>query len=443
MNPGDTVVLTIEAVAHGGHCVARHDGQVIFVRHTLPGEQVEAVITRRGKGGRMLFADALEVLTPSADRVTPPCPHAGPSRCGGCDWQHVAVPAQRELKAAVLREQLTRLGGLAEVAGVPLADAVTVSAVAGDQDGLGWRTRVTYAVAPDGVAGLRRNHSHVVEPVTHCRIAHPAVVATGVTSKRWDGYEAVSVTASAAGDRVVVLDPMPPTGDRRAGRDALDGLSGDVSLPGFRGRRWVLEQAAGREWRVDGAGFWQVHPGAADTLVAAVRRMLDPQPGEHLLDLYSGVGLFAGSLAAALGSTGRIDAVELSSQAVRDARRNLHDLPIVRLHESGVEEWLIAQAPDPLLGENDDVGVNLVVLDPPRSGAGEQVMRSLAALRPRAIAYVACDPAALARDLRTATELGLQVAAIEAYDLFPMTHHLETVALLVPGLIAGPLFPAN
>ena len=420
---GQQVVLDVGPVAHGGHCVARHEGQVVFVRHALPGETVEVSVTGKGTGGRFVHADAIRVLTPSPDRVEPPCPHSGPGRCGGCDWQHVDLAAQRRLKAAVLTEALTRLGGITEVGGVLVATAVTVQAVAGDDAGLGWRTRVTYAVTPDGSLGLRRHRSHEVEPVTHCRIAHPAVVDTAVTARSWDGYDSVAVVAAASGERLVRPEPVAHAGDRRTRSVALQGLPPDVAVPGLRGKSWVREVAAGRDWRVDGDGFWQVHPGAADVLVGTVRELLAPRSGDHLLDLYSGVGLFGGSLAEDLGPTGRVDCVESSQGAVRSARRNLHDLPHVHLHEALVERWLNLPGPE---------RVDLVVLDPPRKGAGARAMRRILALRPRAVAYVACDPASLARDVSTAVGLGWSLARVVAYDLFPMTAHLEAVALLLP-----------
>jgi tRNA/tmRNA/rRNA uracil-C5-methylase (TrmA/RlmC/RlmD family) len=412
--PGERLRLEVGPVAHGGHCVARHDGQVVFVRHALPGEVVEAVITGSGPKGRYLRADAVEVLEPSADRVPAPCAHAGPGGCGGCDFQHVRPAAQRELKATVLREQLERLGGLTEVAGVPLADAVHVAAVPGDVDGLGWRTRVRFAVDAEGRAGFHGHRSHAVHPVESCPLTTAEVDGIGATRTSWQGTEQIEVVASSGGDRTVVVDPA------RLGRS----LPREVNVPGLRGRGWVREHAAGREWRVAADGFWQVHPGAADALVSAVRTALAPEPGEHLLDLYSGVGLFAGALAADLGEHGRIDAVEASVRACADARRNLHDLPQVSIHAAPVALWLRSpEAPDE---------VDLVVLDPPRSGAGPAVIEAVLNRAPRAVAYVACDPAALGRDLGHASRLGWRIASVQGFDLFPMTHHLEAVALLVP-----------
>lgn len=414
---GARVTVTVERVAHGGHCVARHEGQVVFVRHAIPGEVVDVEITGSGPKGRFLRADATEVLTPSVSRVAPPCRHAGPGGCGGCDWQHVSPAGQRALKAEVLREQIARLGGISEIAGVPLDDAVDVVAVDGDRDGLAWRSRVRYAVDAEGRPGFRRHRSHTVVPIASCPLVTDGVDTTGATRRHWTGAEVVEVVASSTGDRAVLVDPPGSV------RDAMSGLPTDVAVPGLRGRRWVTETAAGREWRVRADGFWQVHPGAADALVAAVRDALAPSEGEHLLDLYSGVGLFAGSLAVDIGESGRIDAVEASVPACGDARRNLFDLPQVRIHESPVEAWLAA-------GTVTDA--DLVVLDPPRSGAGSKVLDHVLDLAPRAIAYVACDPAALGRDLGHVCAAGWRVASVRGFDLFPMTHHVEAVALLVP-----------
>ncbi|MEZ5117013.1 MAG: class I SAM-dependent RNA methyltransferase [Candidatus Nanopelagicales bacterium] len=415
---GDVLDLQIGAVGHGGFCVARHDGRVVFVRHSLPGERVRAAVTEVGRRGRFLRADAVEVLSASPDRVDPPCPHSGPGGCGGCDWQHASLGAQRRLKADVVREQLVRLGGVDPAA---LSELV-VEPVAGDSHGLGWRTRVRWAVDGAGRVGLRRHRSHDVVPVAHCPLVTAAVDATGVGARTWPGQRELVVVGSAAGDRLVVPDPPVPA-DASARADAVAGLPEDVAVAGVRGRGWVTERAAGRDWRVTGGGFWQVHPGAADALVTAVADSLEPRPGDHLVDLYSGVGLFAGALAPVLGPGGRVDAVEADDRAHADARRCLHDLATVRLHHAPVAAWLAHAAPR---------RCDLVVLDPPRSGAGDDVLRRLVRLRARRIAYVACDPAALGRDVATLRGLGWALAGLRALDLFPMTHHVECVATFEP-----------
>jgi len=169
MRPDDLVGTLLELqvgpVAHGGHCVARHDGQVVFVRHALPGEVVRAAVTEQT--AKYLRADAVEVLQPSPHRVQPPCPYAGPGLCGGCDFQHVALPAQRHLKAAVVAEQLRRLAGIERAVVVEPVDTAEA------RDGLRWRTRMQYVHLPDGRRGLRRHRSHDVVPIAQCLIAHP------------------------------------------------------------------------------------------------------------------------------------------------------------------------------------------------------------------------------------------------------------------------------
>lgn len=395
--------LDVGPVAHGGHCVARHEGRVVFVRHALPGEKVRVEVTDDGDDARFWRADAVDVIEASPHRVDPRCPAAGPGRCGGCDWQHVELTEQRRLKAAVVAEQLTRLAGL-HVA----ADDIVVEPVPGDDEGLEWRTRVRLAVDADGRAGLRRHRSHDVVVVDDCPLAHPDLDLAHVLARRWPPGAEVLVTG---GDGRAPTVQVAPTAERAP----VQHVSGPVR------RR---ETADGRRWAVTGSGFWQVHPGAADALVGAVREALCPRVGESVLDLYSGVGLFAGALAGDVGPSGRVVAVESAGQAVADARRNVHDLTWVRLEHQRVDRYLRQQS----AGSS----VDLVVLDPPRTGAGTGVCRAIAQRRPRRIAYVACDPAALARDLRTFVDVGYEVSRLRAFDLFPMTHHVECVALLEP-----------
>jgi tRNA/tmRNA/rRNA uracil-C5-methylase (TrmA/RlmC/RlmD family) len=388
---GKSFEVDVGPVAHGGHCVARHEGRVVFVRHALPGERVRVTVTEGGATSKFWRADATEVRDPSPNRVAPPCPWAGPGRCGGCDWQHASLSAQRELKATVVREQLAHLAGIER--------DVVVEAVPGDVGGLGWRTRVHYAVDPAGRAGLRRHRSHDVVRIDWCRIAHPLVVEARVTDERWPPESSVEVAASVAtGERLVLADGAPGGA--------------------------VTEVAAGREFRVSGGGFWQVHPGAAEVLLDAVLAGLEPQPGESALDLYCGVGLFAAALAPGLGPGGRVTAVESDAGAAADARHNLADLPTVRIERGRV---------DHVLRRLRLRRADLVVLDPPRSGAGKAVVDLLSRVKARRIAYVACDPAALARDLRWFRERGgYELVDLRAFDLFPMTAHVECVAILGP-----------
>jgi len=237
-----------------------------------------------------------------------------------------------------------------------------------------------------------------------------------------------------AGARLVVVTPdsdrarLPiPAVDASVAVTQPGGRSDTLSR--VRGRTWLSETvvvgAWHRDFRVTGGGFWQVHPAAAATFVAAVLEQLDPQPGERALDLYSGVGLFAAALADRVGPEGSVTAVEANARAVADGRRNLHTLPQVRMMQGVVGRML----PEVLAGLPAGAP-DVVVLDPPRAGAGRGVVESLCAAGPRAVSYVACDPAALARDIAIAAQAGYELTALRAFDAFPMTHHVECVALL-------------
>lgn len=415
---GGTVELDVGPVAHGGACVARLEGRVVFVRHALPGERVRAVLTDTGHD-RYWRADAVEVLRASDDRVAPPCPHSGPGGCGGCDWQHAALPAQRRFKASVVAEQLHRL------AGVDL-DPV-VEELPGTPDGLGWRTRVRFAVGADGTVGLRRARSHEVMAVPGCPIAHPLVLATGV-----DRLGGPADAAGLAGIGSVEVVASVPTGRAVVLRHPLAGPGGDA--PGGDGLDETVEQVSGgRRFELEPGVFWQVHPAALDALVDAVRGFLRPAPGETAVDLYGGAGPFAAMLADAVGPSGRVILVESDPAATRSAARSIGDLAQVSVRGVRASPAVITSLLPP--GERPDV----VVLDPPRAGAGAAVIRALLAGRPRAVAYVACDPASLARDVAVARSAGYTLAGLRAFDLFPMTAHVECVALLTP---ASPDTPA-
>jgi tRNA/tmRNA/rRNA uracil-C5-methylase (TrmA/RlmC/RlmD family) len=372
------VILTVGPVAAGGACVARaEDGRVVFVRHALPGETVRVAIT--SSGAKFLRADAVEVLTPSPDRVEPPCPYVG--ACGGCDWQHASHTAQLELKGFLVREHLTRLAKHTWSGEVETVEPL-----------LAWRTRVQWAVGPEGL-GLRRHRSKDVIPVERCAIAvvpEPPVVDAPVGAS-------VEV-AAVAGQRVVSVD----------GR-AVQGHGVRVTV-------------AGRRFEVGAGGFWQVHVRAPEVLWAAVRDGLDPQPGERVADLYAGAGLFAALLGDQVGPAGSVLAVEASTRACADAARNTDDQPWVRVRTAEVSAALVRR-----------LDVDLVVLDPPRAGAGLEVSAALAALRPRAVAYVSCDPATFSRDLRVFLDAGWSVSSLRAFDLYPQTEHVELVAILTPG----------
>ncbi|KAA2254987.1 class I SAM-dependent RNA methyltransferase [Solihabitans fulvus] len=398
--------LEIGAVAHGGHCVGRFDGRVVFVRHALPGERVLVEVTE-DRGGSFCRADAVEVFQASPDRVEPACPVARPGECGGCDWQHASWPAQRALKATVVAEQLRRLAGV-EV-------DVLVEELPGGP--LGWRTRTRLAVDGQGHAGFRAHRSHRVVPIADCPIALPGAL-DDVLAAQWPPGAELEVTRDGGGEvHVSELPQVRPT-RRRGARVPVKPKPHRVSGGGT-----AVEHAAGRDWRLAAHGFWQVHPASADTLASVVADWAKASPGADAWDLYGGVGLFASVLAEQVGVTGSVLVVESSRRAVQDGSADLADLPQLSWRAGRVEDVLGS----PELAEQRP---EVVVLDPPRKGAGRAVVDAIAARGPARVVYVACDPAALARDVAGFAGHGYRLAALRAFDAFPMTHHVECVALL-------------
>ena len=371
-------IVSLLRVAHGGVVVGRNGEKVVFVTGGLPGEVVTVEITQETK--KFDRGRVVEVLEASPGRVVPPCPIA--DQCGGCDWQHASPSLQLDLKTAVVAEQLSRLAGIRWDG--------RVKAVAPN---LGWRTRMRYAVDEDGRVGLRARRSNTIVPLPAqgCLVAAPG-----------PDVDALTTLARGAEELQVVVSD--------------DGITVLADEKVVRGSAVVHEEVAGRGFDVDADGFWQVHPAAAEVLTAAVLDGLEPRAGESALDLYCGVGLFAGALVEAGCS---VIGIEGSRSAIAHARRNV---PSGRFIAGSMEAHLKS------LPRRADV----VVLDPPRKGAGGPVVKAIAALEPRAIAYVACDPSALARDLATFQTEGYEPSSIKAFDLFPMTHHVECVATLRP-----------
>jgi tRNA/tmRNA/rRNA uracil-C5-methylase (TrmA/RlmC/RlmD family) len=403
---GSQFEAEIGKVAHGGHCVARFDGRVVFVRHALPGERVRVQVTDGNRGDRFLLGDAVEVLEASKHRIVPACRFAGPGNCGGCDWQHSDLAYQRELKASVVTEQFQRLAGMDVV--------VDVEALPGDAKGHRWRTRTEFAIDPSGVAGLHRHHSSEIIPVQDCLISTERVIRTGVLDRRWPMATSVDVVDASAESEAVAV-PLPAR---------------DSTIPQVTERVDTGDWSA--EFRLSARGFWQVHPHAAATFVAHVCAELAPQPGERAVDLYAGVGLFALALADAVGPDGAVLAIDSDAHAIADAKSNLRSRPEIELRRGKVDRAL-----KPLVRQG--IHTDLVVLDPPRTGAGKSVIKDIAALAPRAIAYVACDPAALARDVAYARAAGYGMRSLRAFDAFPMTHHVECIAILEPLVKESPV----
>jgi tRNA/tmRNA/rRNA uracil-C5-methylase (TrmA/RlmC/RlmD family) len=405
--------LDIGNIAGGGGCIGRApDGRVVFVRHALPGERVMARVTATTTS--FLRADAVEILRTSPDRVTPPCPHAGPGNCGGCDFQHVSLEGQRRLKAFRAAEQLHHFTGLKR--------EIDVAAVRGDTDGLGWRTRVRLGVDPVGSVGFRRHRSHELELVESCPIASPEVMETGAFHAAWPGAEEIEIAVAPDRHQAVVAVVTP-----RKSTAALPPLRTGLVVNG-RVRKQpgdVHTDVAAHTFRVSAGVFWQVHVGAAEALAQAVRFEMGAVRGDKVVDLYAGAGLFSVVLAEQVGSEGSVLAVERDRRACADAERNGRDYPQISVMKASITPKFIEAS----LSQPD-----LLVLDPAREGAGQAVMKALSThgATLRRLVYVSCDPASFGRDARVLLDAGWTLTSIRGFDIFPMTEHVELVARFDP-----------
>ncbi len=386
---GDRFVATVEKVAHGGHFIVRHQGAVIFVRHGIPGEEVEIEIT--GTGSSFNRADVISVISASPDRVSAPCQFAHRAGCGGCDFQHISLPRQRQLKSEVITEQFSRIAKQEINVEVEEVGAA-----------LGYRTRFNAVTTRNGDLGFKQARSNKVIPVSDCRILSPEMKYHELSAKRWKGDLRVEVSLSSTGERTIATGysqddtPVRTSEGPDIGKYEVNGFSLEVSQ----------------------RSFWQSHKLAPTILTKAILEYAKLQPGDKVLDLYGGVGLFTSQFLELVGDTGSVDLVEGSKSATADAMRNFANFSNVSVHTGDVAKLL------PRFAKAD-----VIVLDPPREGAGKDVVTAMVALKPRSIVYIACDPAALARDTTYLGEAGYKLQKMRAFDLFPMTHHIECVAL--------------
>ena len=399
---GQELTLEIEKVAHGGIFVARHEGRVLFVSHTLPGETVKARVFE-DKGGSFARAETTDVLAASPHRVKHFWKAAREGGAGGAEFGHIDLDYQRELKADVLQEALNRMAGIDLRPEVELAPGDDIAG------GLGYRTRVQLHVDELGNVGPYRERTHQVVETRDLPLAVEDIRELGLHLKNWSGVSKIEIAASNTGQVQYSVDKK---------------IKGDERL---------IERAAGRTFRISGGGFWQVHRKAPELLANAVTVAIAKvgfDKAADNFDLYGGVGLFSGAIAAKFGDDVKITSVEAFKQATDDAVLNLADLKNVKAFCLPTERFL-----DERVSSHKKAGSPLssatVVLDPPRSGAGAKVVGQLLDLAPKHIVYVACDPVALARDLKPLLAGGYELATLRAFDLFPHTHHVEAVASLV------------
>ncbi|MEU1208803.1 TRAM domain-containing protein [Nocardia sp. NPDC005825] len=486
---GEVFEVRLGPPGHGGFCVARHEGRVLFVRHGLPGELVRARITE-DRGGSFCRADAIDILDPSPDRVPATCPVSGPGGAGCCDFTFATPEAQRALKHQVVADQLRRLadwepdfvvepipvpvglpsgavahgpGSESPAAGRPdtstgvapgriggvatrVASALIGSPAAESGRGVrrvgppsadayagGWRSRVRLVVDADGRAGVHGYRS--TEVIADLRCPQPMAGAMdGIAERNWT--PGADLVVAVDGDGMRHLVELVPAGDERGGqRERRDrgGRGGDRRSTAARraaahsartervvdGTGRAVQYVAERRWELSATGFWQPHYGAAQCYSDVVAEWADAAPGALVWDLYCGVGVFAARLAGQVGDTGFVHGVEFARTAVTEGRAALRDLSCVDLTAERVERWIHEQS-----GAAPDV----VVLDPPRAGAGKDVINALSEHSPRRIVHIGCDPASFARDVGLYRSAGYHPVALRVFDAFPGTHHVECIA---------------
>lgn len=426
--PAMDLTLHIESPAAGGSSIARHEGQVVFVAGAIPGETVRAR-TEAGSAAKFLRAEVTEVLEASDFRVDDRRPQfltgdAGERPLfGGMEYAHVDLAHSRELKAEALHDQLSRIGHIDR--------SVDVAAAPGESTGLDWRTRVQLAVDDNGCLGMLAPRSHDVVPLSMAPLATSAIAEVDLSSLRlpgadrfefaWSGDRGAAIVRGdcerSALTRLTEVLPAQWSvlADARngTGRKGAGAKGGHSKLAVARGEDQLIETVSGRDYRVAADGFWQVHEQAPALLSAQVNSALGDQT-QMITDLYCGVGLLGISAASATGA--RLYGVEGAKSAIENAKVNA----------KGLTAAFDASRADRVTIPNSDV----IILDPPRSGAGKAVTRALLESSAKTIIYVSCDAATLARDLAVLVDGGFTIESLRGFDLFPLTAHVETVTVL-------------
>jgi tRNA/tmRNA/rRNA uracil-C5-methylase (TrmA/RlmC/RlmD family) len=389
----EELTVVTGAPANGGSCVAHHEGRVVFVRYSLPGERVRVRVT--ADRGSYWHAEVIEVVEPSYDRTASLCPIAGVDGAGCCDMAFAVPEAARALKAHVVANQLQRLGGHHWS-----GDAEPLSA----SGSTGWRTRVRLDVGADGRPGFHRYHSDTLVADLRCAQL-PAGLLDGLNTADWPPTAQLHVALDDDGERHVVRT-------LRQGKQTVTKV--------VEGSYEAVQRVGGRSWRVPITAFWQAHRDAVEVYRGLVADWAQPGAGMTVWDLYGGAGVFAAALGDAVGESGRVLSVDTSRAATRAARSALADLPQVDVVTDSVRRALTACR----------ASADVAVLDPPRTGAGREVIDLLAAAAVPRVVHIGCEAASFARDIGLYLGHGYAVEKIKVFDAFPLTHHSECVALL-------------
>lgn len=398
-----TVDVDLHAMAHGGEAIGRlPDGRTVFVRDAIPGERVRVEIVHEKK--RWARATLVEVLEASEDRREPPCPHA--TDCGGCQWQHIDLARQRALKREILRGQIQHLAGIDDP---PVEEVRGVGA----EDGFGYRNHVVLSVDDQGRTGYLRAGTHDPIAVDSCPVLHPLLREWQEALPPLEGVKKLELRVGTRTAQRLAMTRGRPS-EATAASSAARGIP---LLPVGGGE--ITEMVGTHKLRISSKSFFQINTEGAETLVDLVLEMLDPGDEDTVVDAYAGVGLFTLPLAE---RAHRVFAIERHPAAVRDLRHHTEESKAKGIHVIATD---VSEAFPQLPGR-----VDRVVADPTREGLGVDVARALTGLQPTRIVLVACDPAALGRDVAALREGGYDLERVVGVDMFPHTYHVEAVAQL-------------
>ena len=379
----DLITLNIGPIAHGGHFISRHNGKVIFVRHALTDET--AVVKITSIGSKIAFGNAIKILKPSKDRVTPKCKYSSPELCGGCDFQHISTAAQLKLKKLIIKDQFERIANIN--INPDMLDA-------GSDSGLHWRVNLDFAVSNNGKIGLYAFKTKNVVEIDECLIAVDAINQLDIFKSKWDGNDRLNVFASS-----------------------LNEVSIHRSDKNISGPSKINEIIEGNSYNISHGSFWQSHKNAPKILIKKLMEFANFKLGDRVCDLYGGVGLFTAPILKKIGDTGEIHLIESNSRCINDAKKIFENKKNVIIHHGKVEQKL-----------GGIKSIDAIIMDPPRTGATKQVINQIIEKKARFIIYISCDPASLARDTKILLENSYSLNKIIGLDLFPMTHHIECMA---------------
>lgn len=380
---GDIITLDIGTIANGGHFIARHNDQIIFVRHSITGEKANVKIT--AVNSKFAFGDAVEILKKSKDRVNAPCKYAHPEGCGGCDFQHIDLKTQLNFKKIVIQDQFKRIAKIDINPDLISADS---------ESGLNWRSRLNLGISENKKLGLHSHKSNKIIEIDECLIALKEINNLDVFNKHWENNDNIKISCSSEND--INISHL---GKKISGSDKLKEVVKD------------------NKFNISPQSFWQSHKNAPGIILEQVLKFANIKKGERVCDLYGGVGLFTLPISKIIGENGEVHLIETNRTCIDDANEMFADLKNIFTHHGTVEQKL-----------GSVKKIDTIILDPPRNGISKQVINQMIEKKPHTIVYVSCNPSTLARDTKILLNNKYALTNVVGLDLFPMTHHVECVA---------------